>query len=224
MALFADRRDAGIRLGAALREHLGTGPQGRDRLVVGLPRGGVVVAAEVAQALNCPLDVLVVRKLGHPQRPELGLGALAETRERVFNRQLVHRLQVPAEVLDEVVAAEWVEARRRVACYRGHLPPAPARGREVIVVDDGLATGFTALVAVKSLRGRDAARVVVAVPVGSPDTVAMLAGHADDVVCLAGPEGLNAVGEAYDDFGETTDAEVVAALARAGGARQSDQG
>jgi putative phosphoribosyl transferase len=224
MALFADRRDAGIRLGAALRDRLGVGSRGRDRLVVGLPRGGVVVAAEVAQALNCPLDVLVVRKLGHPERPELGLGALAETRERVFNRALVHRLQVPADVLDTVVAVEWIEARRRVARYRGHRPPAPASGREVIVVDDGLATGFTALAAVESLRRRHAGRVVVAVPVGSPDTVAMLATHADDVVCLAGPAGLNAVGEAYDDFDETTDAEVMAALARAGGARAGDQG
>jgi putative phosphoribosyl transferase len=222
MALFADRRDAGIQLGAALRDLLGAGAPDCERFVVGLPRGGVVVAAEVARALDCPLDVLVVRKLGHPERPELGLGALAETWERVFNRTLVHRLQVSTDALDAVVATEWVEARRRVARYRGHLPPAPVSGREVIVVDDGLATGFTALVAVESLRGRGAARIVVAVPVGSPDTVTMLANYADDVVCLARPAGLNAVGEAYDHFEGTTDAEVVAALARAGAGRAGE--
>jgi len=183
--------------------------------VLGLPRGGVVVAAEVALALGCPLDVLVVRKLGHPRRPELGLGALAETGERVLNVPLVHRLQVPPDLLDDVAAAERVEVRRRVARYRGDRPATPVTGREVVLVDDGLATGFTALVAVASVRARQAARVVLAVPIGSPDTVAMLADHVDDVVCLACPTGLSAVGEAYDDFDETTDDEVAAALTRA---------
>lgn len=214
MALFADRRDAGVRLGADLLAR--PAPAGADRLVVGLPRGGVLVAAQVAAALGCPLDVLVVRKIGHPACPELGLGALVETGERVLNHTLVHRLRVPAEVVDAVADAERAEARRRVSRYRGGRPPAEVRGREVLVVDDGLATGFTALVAASSVRARGAARVVVAVPVGSAQTVALLLTVADDVVCLADPPGLQAVGEAYRRFGDVGDDEVLNALAGTG--------
>ena len=218
MALFADRREAGARLGETLRQRLGApdDPGGLQPLVLGLPRGGVIVAAEVAQALQCPIDVVVVRKLGHPARPELGLGALAETGERVLNQPLVHRLQVPEQILAVVTDAERLEARRRVAHYRGGRPPLPLRGRVAVIVDDGLATGYTALVAVESVRGRGASRVVVAVPVGSADTVAMLATRADTVICLASPPDLSVVGEAYRDFSETHDDEVVAVLERLG--------
>jgi putative phosphoribosyl transferase len=240
MALFADRRDAGIRLGAVLRAGLvdvggggavgdaaGDGGRpgeedsgdraaaGAGRLVLGLPRGGVVVAAEVALALGCPLDVLVVRKLGHPARPELGLGALAETGERVLNHALLNRLNVPDEVLDEVAAAEEIEARRRVDRYRAGRAPLEVSGHEVVVVDDGLATGYTALAAAESVARRGARRLVVAVPVGSHDSVAALETICDEVVCLACPPWLHAVGEAYDVFGDTSDDEVVAALSRA---------
>jgi putative phosphoribosyl transferase len=228
MAFFADRRDAGTQLGELLRARLvarrGTpgavagGDHHDDRLLVlGLPRGGVLVAAEVALALDCPLDVLVVRKLGHPARPELGLGALAETGERVLNRPLVHRLQVPSDVLDAVAATEEAEVRRRVDTYRAGRPPLEVAGRDVVVVDDGLATGYTALAAVRSVIHRGARRLAVAVPVGSSDSVAALQTVCDEVVCLACPPWLHAVGEAYQEFGDTGDDEVVAALARAGG-------
>lgn len=184
------------------------------RLVLGLPRGGVIVAAEVALALSCSLDVLVVRKLGHPARSELGLGALAETGERVVNRALLRRLGVSDEVLDAVTIAEQAEVRRQVARYRGGRPPSEVSGREVVVVDDGLATGYTALAAAKSVRGRGADRLVVAVPVGPPDSATALTTISDNLFCLARPSWLHAVGEAYDVFGDTDDAEVVTALAR----------
>ncbi|HET9658302.1 MAG TPA: phosphoribosyltransferase family protein [Kineosporiaceae bacterium] len=212
MGRFADRRDAGIRLAERLRERLAPGPQ--DRLVLGLPRGGVIVAAEVARALDCPLDVLVVRKIGHPRRPELGLGALAETGEHVLNRALLTRTRVPPDDLAAVIAREEAEARRRVECYRGGRPALEPSGREVVVVDDGLATGYTALAAVASVRARRPRRIVVAIPVGSPDSVVAVAAGADDVLCLLCPPWLYAVGEAYREFGDTSDAEVVAALDR----------
>lgn len=216
MAFFVDRRDAGVQLGGVLRARLGAA--GRDvsgLVVLGLPRGGVIVAAEVALALDSPLDVLVVRKLGHPARPELGLGAITETGERVLNRPLVHRLQVPADVLDAVAEVEEAEARRRVDRYRSGRSPLEVSGRDVVIVDDGLATGYTALAAARSVTHRGASRVVVAVPVGSPDSVAALKTVCDEVVCLACPPWLRAVGEAYEEFGDTGDDEVVAALTRA---------
>jgi putative phosphoribosyl transferase len=211
VALYADRRDAGRQLGVALRNRLGGEAA---RLVLGLPRGGVIVAAEVASALSSPLDVLVVRKLGHPARPELGLGALAETGERVVNRALMRRLGVSDDVLDAVTIAEQAEVRRQVARYRGGRSPTEVSGREVVVVDDGLATGYTALAAAQSVRGRGAGRLVVSVPVGPPDSTTALTAVSDDVFCLARPLWLHAVGEAYDVFGHTDDVEVVTALAR----------
>lgn len=210
MGRFADRRDAGIRLAERLRERLAPAPQ--DRLVLGLPRGGVVVAAEVARVMDCPLDVLVVRKIGHPRRPELGLGALAETGEHVLNAALLARTRVLPEDVAAVVAREEAEARRRVERYRGGRPALEPSGREVILVDDGLATGYTVLAAVASVRAREPRRIVVAVPVGAPDSVSAVAAVADDVLCLFCPPWLYAVGEAYRQFGDTADAEVVAAL------------
>ncbi len=211
--LFADRRDAGARLGTWLRHLLPPGPA--DRVVYGLPRGGVVVAAEVALALGCSLDVLVVRKLGHPGRPELGLGALAETGELVLNTMLLARLEVPWDALEAVVTAEEAEAHRRVERYRAGRAAADPAGREAVVVDDGLATGYTARAAVASLRHRGVSRVVVAVPVGPPESVTALREVTDDVACLVCPDRLRAVGEAYQQFADTGDEEVLAALERA---------
>ena len=184
-------------------------------VVLGLPRGGVVVAAEVAVALHCPIDVLVVRKLGHPAHPELGFGALAEGGVRVLNGSLIRRLGIPERVIEAVTAAEEAEARRRVARYRAGRPPLDLTRREVMIVDDGLATGYTMLAAVASARQRGAARILVAVPVGAADSVRALHAVSDDVICLFGPPGLRAVGEAYERFGDTGDDEVVAALSRA---------
>ena len=213
---FADRRDAGRALAEAVRRRLGEcdGPV----LVLGLPRGGVVVAAEVAVALGAPLDVLVVRKLGLPWQPELAMGAIAavgDVVETVRTEQVLNAARVGREAFDEVRAEELGELRRREVAYRGHRPAAPVRGRSVLLVDDGLATGSTMRAAVAAVRRQGPARIVAAVPVGSPATCASLAADVDDVVCLATPSDFRAVGQAYTNFAPTSDDEVRAALARA---------
>lgn len=187
----------------------------RDPVVLGLPRGGVVVAAGVARALGAPLDVLVVRKLGAPGNPELGMGAIAEDGVTVLNQGLIARLRVsPAEV--EVVAGrEHRELVRRTEAYRGGRPPIPLAGRSVVVVDDGLATGYTARAAIAAVRARGAATVVLAVPVAAPEAVAELSALVEEVVCVESPELLFAVGAAYADFSQTTDGEVESLLAEA---------
>jgi putative phosphoribosyl transferase len=206
--IFADRTDAGRRL-AALLETLGTS----DAVVVGMARGGVPVAHEVARALEAPLDVVVVRKLGHPDQPELGLGALGEDGVRVVNEPLLARLAVPAAVVEQVVAGESAELERRVAAYRGDRPPAEVAGRTVVVVDDGLATGFTARAAVEVMRRRGAARVVVAIPVGSPEALISLEAVADEVVCVETGGRFFGISQWYRDFTQVTDDEVARLLA-----------
>jgi len=202
--VFRDRSDAGRQLAASL-EKLDLG----DAVVLGMARGGVPVAFEIASALNAPLDVIVVRKLGHPDQPELGLGALAEGGVRVVNAPLVEQLEVPEATIDRVASAESAELERRLAAYRGDRPAVEVAGRAAIVVDDGLATGFTALAAIESLRRRGARRVVLAVPVGPPGAVATLERAADDVVCLEVSERFFGISEWYVDFGQVQDEEVV---------------
>ncbi len=219
---FLDRRDAGRRLAAVLKDSgaiAGTGPDRSPEespVVMGMARGGVPVAFEVAAALGAPLDVLVVRKLGHPRQPELGLGAIAEDGVRVLNSALVRRLAVPDDVIDAVTRRETVELERRLVAYRGARPPVPVRGRTAVVVDDGLATGFTARAAIEVVRSRGAARVVLAVPVAPPDTVATLGEVADDVVCVDVTEHFFGLSEWYDDFAQVSDDEVARLLALAG--------
>lgn len=203
MARFRDRRDAGARLASALKDEVDPGA-----LVLGLARGGVPVAYEVARRLRAPLDVLVVRKLGVPGREELAMGAIGPGGARVVNREVVRLLDIPRHVLDEVADRERSEAERREQAYRRGRPREDVRGRQVVVVDDGLATGASMRVAIESLRAAGAARITVAVPTGSPDTCAELRQAADDVVCLTAPDWLIAVGQAYDDFAPTTDDEV----------------
>ncbi|MGR7024036.1 phosphoribosyltransferase [Geodermatophilus sp. URMC 62] len=214
---FADRRDAGRQLAARLTDPGRTGavPLGPDALVLGLPRGGVVVAAEVAAALGAELDVVAVRKLGLPGHPELAMGALAavgDTVQSVRSEAVLARVTVDAAAADEVYRAELAELRRRQRAYRGDRPPPDVAGRTVVLVDDGLATGSTARAALGAVRGAGPAAVVVAVPVGAPDVCSGL--DADQVVCLLTPSPFGAVGRYYDDFGQTTDDEVAAALAR----------
>jgi putative phosphoribosyl transferase len=206
-AAFTDRAEAGRRL-AALLEPLG----GASPVVVGMARGGVPVAHEVARLLSAPLDVVVVRKLGHPRQPELGLGALGEESVRVVNEPLVTRLAIPPSVLDEVAGRETVELERRRLAYRGGRPPVAVAGRTVVVIDDGLATGFTARAAVEVMRRRRAGRVVVAVPVGSPDAVASLEAVADEVACLETTARFFGISEWYRDFGQVSDDEVARLL------------
>jgi len=206
--MFADRAEAGRRLGALLEPLRDSGP-----VIVGMARGGVPVAREVARILEAPLDVVVVRKLGHPRQPELGLGALGEDGVRVVNEPLVHRLGVAASVVEEVTAREAVELDRRRRAYRGDRPPVALEGRVVVVVDDGLATGFTARAAVEVVRRRGARRVVVGAPVAAPEAVASLRSVADDVVCVETVGRLFGISEWYLDFAQVADEEVTRILA-----------
>jgi putative phosphoribosyl transferase len=178
-----------------------------------MARGGVPVAFEVAGALDAPLDVVVVRKLGHPLQPELGLGAIGEDGVRLVNDALVRRLGVTAAVIDAVAARQTIELDRRLSVYRRGRPPTPVEGRTAIVVDDGLATGFTARAAIEVMRRRDAARVVLAVPVSPPDALDALRHVADDVACVETPSRFFGLSEWYDDFEQVSDAEVARLLA-----------
>lgn len=206
--VFRDRRDAGRRLAAALTEY-------RDRapLVIGLPRGGVVVAAEVAAELGADLDILVVRKLGAPGQPELGMGAIAEGGVLLLNKPLMRQLKVTREQLQGTIDSENEELERRMDTYRGDRPPVEVADRLVILVDDGLATGGTVRAAAGALQHLGAAGVVLAVPVGAPATVEQLEPLFDSVVCLEAPATFFAIGQFYEDFSQTTDDEVIALLA-----------
>lgn len=210
MVPFRDRRDAGLQLADQL-----TGYAGHDDVIVlGLPRGGVPVAAEVARVLNAPLDVFLVRKLGVPGHEELAFGALAEGGVRVVHDALVRTLRLPAAAVEDVAARQQLELNRHHRRYRGTRPIPVVRGRTVILVDDGLATGATMEAAVTALRERHPARIIVAVPVGARESVERLRQTADEVVCVATPDPFDAVGLWYRDFRPTTDEEVVDLLER----------
>jgi len=204
---FRDRRDAGRRLAAELLAHREEGP-----VIVGLPRGGVPVAEEIAAALDAPLEILAVRKLGAPHNPEYGIGAIAEGGTRVFDSEALAVLGINGGVLDSIVDREAEELRRRVAAYRGERPPIDLRGRTVIVVDDGVATGVTDTAALRAIRRLRPRRLVLAVPVCAPDSAARLREEADEVVCLSEPPLLYGVGQWYRDFSQVSDREVIAAL------------
>lgn len=206
---FADRRAAGRKLAAALSAYAGRD----DLLVLGLPRGGVPVAYEVATALHAPLDVWLVRKLGVPGHEELALGAIADGGARVLNAEIIVELGITPEDIDRVTALEQRELARRHTLYRGERPPPDVRGKTVILVDDGLATGSTMQAAIASVRAQEPRAVVVAVPVAPPVVRAEFAGLVDDFVCLLMPDPFRAVGLWYEDFSPTEDDEVRALLA-----------
>jgi putative phosphoribosyl transferase len=210
---FRDRRDAGRRLAAELVDLAQEQP-----VVVALPRGGVPVAAEVAQALGAPLEIFGVLKVGAPGNPELAVGAIAEDGSGVLDPRSAGRLGMTQAMLDEALERDAKELRRRVERYRGGRAPIAVGGRTVIVIDDGLATGLTVLAAVRALRRRDPARIVVAVPVGSDESVSMLAEEVDRVVCLMTPEPLLGVGRWYWNFAPVSDDQVIEALAVANSA------
>lgn len=188
-----------------------------DPVVLGLPRGGVVVAAPVAEHLEAPLDVLVVRKLGVPWHPELGMGAIAEGEVVLVNRDLMERVGVTDRELERVERREREEMERRARLYRQGSAPAVVEGHTALIVDDGLATGFTARAAIAAARRRNATSVILAVPVGAPSTVQDLEALADRVVCPTQPSNLGAVGAWYRDFEQVEDAEVIELLRRAAG-------
>jgi len=209
---FRNRTDAGQRLAKALGEY-----GGRDGVVVvGLARGGVPVAFEVARALGTPLDVLVVRKLGMPGREEAALGAIAAGGIRVLDRRSIDELELPAELIEAIEATARRELERRELVYRGGRPGPELAGKTVIVVDDGLATGATMLAAVLAIRRHVPARLIVAVPVADPEVCATIGEVAGEAVCLITPRPLRAVGQWYDDFGQIGDDAVRDLLARAG--------
>jgi predicted phosphoribosyltransferase len=203
--LFADRTDAGRRLGERL-----AGVEGVV-VVLGIPRGGVVVAVEVAAALGAPLDVVVPRKIGAPFNPELGLGAIAPG-VRVLDERLIRELGVPDSYLEREIAAQEREIERRLEVYRGGRPPVDVRDSIAIVVDDGVATGGTAIAALRWARAAGAREVVLAIPVAPPQAIPMLETEADRVVALATPDRFHAVGQWYRDFDQVADRAVVAAL------------
>ncbi len=209
---FADRAAAGRALGRELaRRGAGDHP-----VVLALARGGVEVAAEVAHVLDADLDVLVVRKVGHPRQPELGLGALAEDGQPVFDEAGLARTGLTPEDLVDVVSAEREEAGRRVRAYRGDRPAVDVAGRTVVLVDDGIATGVSAHAALRAVRARGPARLVLAAPVASVEALEKLAGEVDEVVVLTVPDRFGAVSRWYERFGQTTDEEVVRLLPRGG--------
>jgi predicted phosphoribosyltransferase len=201
---FADRRDAG----RALAERLSQYAHREDVVVLALPRGGVPVAHEVARALGAQLDVFVVRKLGAPQQPELAMGAIATGGVRVLNEDVVRWYDVSPATLEAITQSEQKELIRREAMYRDGRAPLSVEGKTVLLVDDGLATGSTMKAAVAAVRRLKPSRVVVAVPVGAPDTCTELAAIADELVCVRTPVSFTAVGVWYQDFSQTTDEEV----------------
>jgi len=208
---FRDRREAG----RVLAQELAAYARRPDVVVLALPRGGVPVAYEVARALGAPLDVFLVRKLGVPGHEELAMGAVATGGVRVLNDQVVRALGIPPDVIDMVAAWEQQELARRERLYRGDRPPPDVKGRTVVLVDDGLATGATMRAALAALRQQQPARRVVAVPTAAAQTCDALRTEADDVVCATTPEPFDAVGFWYEDFSQTTDDEVRELLDRA---------
>jgi putative phosphoribosyl transferase len=210
--VFQDRAEAGRTLAARLMGFAGRG----DVVVLALPRGGVVVGYEVAQALNAPMDVFVVRKLGTPGQPELAMGAIASGGIIVLNPDVVHGLNVPDEVIRAAAAQEQQELERSEGEYRGNRPPLPLRHHAVILVDDGVATGSTMRAAVTAVRNRDPASIIVAVPVAAASTCDELRSESevDHVICLATPPRFQAVGQWYREFPQVSDQEVRELLER----------
>ena len=201
---FQNRRDAGKRLASLLHEYAGV----KNVLVLGLPRGGVPVAYEVAQALHAPLDVFVVRKLGVPGQEELAFGAIATGGVRILNSSVMEHARITEEEVETVSRAETKELERRERAFRGGRAAPQIEGRTVILIDDGLATGATMRAAIMALRQQHPARIVVGVPAASPESCAEFQDEVDDIVCAVTPDPFYSVGSWYDDFSQTTDEEV----------------
>lgn len=217
--LFADRRDAGRRLAAAL-----TDLRGRDVIVLAVPRGGVEVGYEIARALDAPLDVILTHKVGAPGNPEYAIGAVSEIGAVELNEAEIRLADLPRAAVEAEIALQRAEIERRKALYRGGRPLPPLTGRTVIVTDDGIATGFTIGAALRAVRSAGPAELILAVPVAPPDALNELASLADRVVCLATPQPFYAVGLWYRSFDQTSDEEVTELLAAAQRPRRPAEG
>jgi predicted phosphoribosyltransferase len=202
--MWRDRRQAGRYLAEALKEF-----KNKDVIALAIPRGGVVVGDEVARTLNVPLDIVVPRKIGAPFNPELAIGAVAADGSRVLDHGLIQRLDVSEKYLKNEIERQTEEIKRRVSEYRGDRPPLKIEGKTVILVDDGVATGATTLAAIKYLRKLKPAQIILAIPVGPPETVEKLKKQVDRLICLSVPSLFYAVGQFYEQFEQTTDAEVI---------------
>lgn len=202
---FINRIDAGQKLAKKLTHFKGK----QDILVLGLPRGGVVLSAEVSKFLQIPMDILVARKIGAPSNPELAIGALTEGGTVYLNESLLQKLGLTVHDLTDIIEAEKKEALRRVALYRGNRPVLELKDKTVIIVDDGIATGSTMLVAVQKARALGAKKIVVAVPVSAADSLKRIEKEVDEVVCLRAPEDFFGVAQFYESFPQVTDDEVV---------------
>ena len=209
--LFNDRNDAGKKLGEKLQGY----KNASSTVVLGLVRGGVVVAAEVAASLGLPLNVVVVRKLGAPHNEELAIGAITDKGEGFFNEDLMGILGVSREYLSKEMERQRKSAKERVEIYRGHFPAPDIKNKTVILVDDGIATGASFRAAIRSVRKEGAKKIVLAVPVAAPDALEMLKKEVDEVVCLSSPVFFEAVGAFYKHFNQTTDEEIISLLAHA---------
>ncbi|HWI58435.1 MAG TPA: phosphoribosyltransferase [Bacillota bacterium] len=209
--IFQDRSDAGKFLAKRLKRYV----EDASLLVLALPRGGVPVGYEIARALNAPMDVFVVRKLGVPGYEELAMGAIASGGVRVLNEDVVRRLGIPDRVVEVVTAEQQEELQRREAAFRGHDKPLHIQGRKIILVDDGLATGATMRAAIRALGQHNPAAIIVAVPVGAPETCEQLRSEVDELICGQMPEPFFAIGTWYANFLQTTDDEVREFLSRA---------
>ncbi len=207
MTYFSDRVDAGKRLGSALNDVIG-----RDTLVLAIPRGGVVVGYEIAHMLGLQLDVIIPRKLGAPDNPELAIGAVAEDGTVILDENLITYMSVTKDYIDQESERQRQEIQRRLKLYRQNAPPPSLKARNVAIVDDGIATGSTMKAALTSVKNQGAASVSVAVPVGPPSTIHELQRVASRVVCLYMPEYFQAIGQFYSDFSQTSDEEVIELL------------
>lgn len=203
--IFEDRRDAGKQLARVLKEYEGK----KDTVAIGLPRGGVITAAVVAEELNLPLDIVVPRKIGAPGHEEFALGALCEEGNTILDQSTVDYLQVSKEYLDAKIAEEKAEAQRRLKKYRGNRPPLDLKGKTAILIDDGIATGSTMRAAIASAKRKGAKKVVVAVPVTARDSAKTISSEADELIYLDAPLFFDAVGRFYNTFEQTEDGEVV---------------
>jgi putative phosphoribosyl transferase len=203
--IFKNRQEAGQKLAKKLTEFKNQ----PDTIILALPRGGAVTAFEIAQELNLPLDLVVPRKIGAPNNEEYAIGAITGSGEGIFNQEVIESLCVPKKYLDNKVAEEKEEAARRLKSYRQNLPPLNLKDKTIIIVDDGIATGLTMRAAIKSVQEKKAAKIIVAVPITAQDSLKLIQKEADEVIYLDAPLFFGAVGAFYQDFGQTTDQEVI---------------